>query len=296
VRRSWATLAIISRWSAIWRCSRLDALGHVGEGIGQGAHFVTAGRQVHRSGAGFSAVGRGCGCADAPVAAQPLRQPVQRQRQAPEGEPAEHEGGCQAECRGHGRAPPQPPRADLRRHGVARGAVEHDVQVAGRPHVTGPHRKHRRAEDARRGRSHGVGAEQRQFGAGQKSLDRAQVDLVLLHHAGLADVVLHAAVGVEQVDLHARVHRHQHRQQCTARRALGVVAVGRGDLGPVPDDVPGQAMRQPLLRLQLLLCGHPLPEQRHEGAIRQQQQGQRQRQPGREGTWAHHGAGSGSKR
>ena len=123
-----------------------------------------------------------------------------------------------------------------------------------------------------------------------------QVDLLLPHHAGLADVVLHPAVSVQQVHLNARVHRHQHGQQRRARRMLGCVAVGRSDFRPVTDDVLGQPMGQALQGLLLLFGCHLPAEQCDEGAIGQQQQSERQRQAGGERARRFHRTGSRSKR
>ncbi len=145
-----------------------------------------------------------------------LRHLAQRQRHAPEGKSAQQPSGQQRQQGAGGQAPACMPHAGLRGHSLAGRAVQHHVQVARWARVTGAWRKHRGAEHVlcrSAGCVHGVGAPQRQRRALQEAAHGGQVHLGLLHHAGLADVMRHAAVGVEQVDVYARVHEHQHAQQ-----------------------------------------------------------------------------------
>jgi hypothetical protein len=94
--------------------------------------------------------------------------------------------------------------------------------------------------------------------------------------------VFDAALGIQQVDLHRGIHGHQHRQQGLAGGAVGVVAVGRGDLGPMLDDVPGEAVRQPLRRLLRVLARDLAAEQQDESAVGQQQHRQGEGEAGGE--------------
>jgi len=89
---------------------------------------------------------------------------------------------------------------------------------------------------------------------------------------------MYAAVGVEHVDLDARVDDHQHRQQLVARHAIGLVTVGKGDLRPVFDDVPGQPVRQPLQGFLLVLGGDVPAEHPDQRAVGEQEQGHGHRQ------------------
>jgi hypothetical protein len=187
------------------------------------------------------------------VVAQATGQEVQRLRQAAKDEDADqqrHQHSCRSDQAG---TLPDPAQAELPGHLLAGLPVEHDVQVARRPCVTGARREHCGAEDARDSRAHRVGATQRQRSAGQEVAHGLQVHLLLPHHAGIADVGFDAAVGIEDIDLDAWVDHHQHRQHCRARSAVGLIGVGEGDFGPVFDDVPGQSMGQPLQRFLLVL-------------------------------------------
>ena len=252
---------------------RFDARGHGREGGFDGPHLVAAHRRRRRI---ALAVG-----VHAP------RQPVQRPRQAPEGEDPQGRHHQKA-CAGHHRqAPGCAVRPRLRGHRFARRAVEHHVQVTGRAAVARARRKHCGAEDtphAGAGRVHRVGAVQRQWRTGQEEAHRPQVDLRLLHHARFADVMRDAAVGVEHVDVHAGVDHHQHLQQ---RLACGQVLLGGvapadardHHLRPVAHDVPRQTVRQALQRLLLLPGRHLACHQQHAGAVDQQQHGQRRCQP-----------------
>ena len=222
------------------------------------------------------------------VVAHARGQPLQRPGEPAKREHAEQQRHQQADRGRQARALPDTPQAQLPGHLVARAPVEHHVQVARRTRVCGTRREHRGAENARHARAHRVAAAQRQGGAGQEGAHRLQVDLRLAHHAGLAEVGVDATVGVQHIDLHAGVHHHQHAQQRFARGAVGLVHVGQRDLRPVLDDVPRQAVRQPLQRLLLVLGRHLPAEQRDEGAVGQQQQRQGQRQAGAERARADH--------
>ena len=79
--------------------------------------------------------------------------------------------------------------------------------------------------------------------------------------------MLHPAVGMQQVDADARVHRHQHLQHGPAVGAAGVAGkhgAGGGQrlrrvvlhLRPMGHDVPRQAMRQALRAGVVLLHAH----------------------------------------
>ena len=106
---------------------------------------------------------------------------------------------------------PDAPQAELACHLVACLTVEHHVQITGRSHIAFARREHGRAEYSRHARSHRVGAAQGQCATRQEVAHGLQIDLVLSHHAGLADVGVNATVSVQHINLHAWVDHHQHR-------------------------------------------------------------------------------------
>ena len=257
-----------------------DARGQGVKGLRDGLHFVTR-RRCRRVGGPVVA-----------VVAHAAGHALQGQRQAAKAEQAQRPGGQQTGRCGRSGALPHPLLAELRRNLPACPAVEHDVQIARRVRVARPRREHRGAEDAGLARAHRVGAMQGQFGTAQKAAYGVQVHLRLAHHAGFAQVGVNAAARVQDVDLHAGVHHHQHLQQRVARGAFGLAGVGHGDLGPVAHDVPRQAVRQALQRLLFLLRCHLAAQAGHQCAVAQQQGGQRQGQTGGDGPSARHGAAS----
>lgn len=115
------------------------------------------------------------------------------------------------------------------------------------------------------------------------------------HHAGLPDIGAHPAVGIQQVHLDARIHRHQHRKQGLACGKIGLHGIRQDDLGPVFDDMPGQAVRQALQGFLLVLGGNMPTEQADQRAKSEQEQGQRNGQAPGERKASAQAAGS-SKR
>ena len=262
--------------------------GHVLERAFYRLHFVTL---LHRDDV---ADARGTGFVLA-EAAHAVRDAMQGPGQPMEcDDPARH--GEQQPQRGRERsALPDALQAGLTGNKRARLTVEHDVEVTGRLRVAGSRCKHRNAENAGQAGVHRIGAEQRQGRAFEKLPDRRQIDLRLPHHAGLADVMGDASVGVQHIDLNTRIDDHQHRQQGFAGRPVGSVRIGPCNLRPVFDDVTGQPVRQALQRL-LFVLGRDLPsEQADECAVGEQQHRHGDDEACREGGRTDHGTVS-SKR
>jgi hypothetical protein len=117
----------------------------------------------------------------------------------------------------------------------------------------------------------------------------SQIDQRLAHHAGLADVVGDATVGVKQIDLNARIHHHQHRQQGFPGQPVGSVCIDLCNLWPVFDDVTGKPVRQALQRLLFVLYRNVPTEQTDEPAVGKDEQCQGYDQAPGKGGRMHHG-------
>lgn len=271
VRDAGHGLAMCARLLLLARGLGFDAFGHFVESGANGLHFIASARRRTVPGCG------GMQGVQAVVAHAP-GETMQRLRQPTQGKGADRQGHQQTQAGHQSGTLPDAALAKLPADRFARLPVEDDVQVARRAAVAGTRREHRRAEDARQARTHRVAAPQGQGGATQEGAHRPQVDLLLLHHAGVADVGLDATVGVKHVNLDAGVNHHQHRQQRVARRAVGLVAVAHGNLGPVFDDVPGQPVRQALQRLLLVLGGDVPAKDADQRPVGEQEQGHGHRQ------------------
>jgi hypothetical protein len=123
-------------------------------------------------------------------------------------------------------------------------AVEDDVEVSGRLRFACARWETADTEDTFRPRPHRIRAVKRQRCPGEKSTDRIHVDLMLAHHARLADVSLDPPGWVEQVNLDSGVDGHQHAQQFAARARI-ILSAG-AQHRPVFDDVSREPVRQPL--------------------------------------------------
>ncbi len=138
------------------------------------------------------------------------------------------------------------------------------------------HAYRRRAEHLLRVQAARIVARDRQHLARQQTLDGPQVDAIPLDLARRRGVAHDAAVVRQQVDLHRRVHGHQHVKQRTHRiglPALGVHQfVGAGDMLGQP---AGQTLDHFLL---VAGIGGDLQPGR-SAAAGQQQQGEHGRQP-----------------
>jgi len=285
-------LAMRARLLVRARALCLDPGGHLVEGLADRGDLVVQRRatgvvRTHRHGQ------RG---ATRAVCAHPPLQVPQRSGEPAEGEHAEQQGHRQS-CRGGGAgAQPQASCGQRLRERIAVLSVEHDVEVARRGRFAGACRERRRAEDPGKVRPHRVGTMERQGVSREEAPHRLQVDGALAHHAGLADVGVDAARGIEHIDLDARVDRLQHRQQCIACLAFAGLGASRGDLWPALYDMARQSVRLALHRFLVMALLHLPSDQGHDQAEACQQQCEGQRQPGREAAVAVQGEPASTRR
>lgn len=197
-------------------------------------------------------------------------EPAQRPRDQRKG----HQAGHQAQQRHQADGPQR--RAEhrvgraLRHQLVMRLALQHHVDEA---HFLAVDAQRRRAEDLAAFGAARVVTQDGQRAAFQQPVHGGQVHALAAHAAVGGGMAGNAAVGVQQVDLHAGVDQHELVEE--AAHGAGHEAVGVGQLG-VARNAFGHVARQALHHFQLV---HAAGAQLHPGrgaAAHQQQHGKDQ--------------------
>ena len=101
---------------------------------------------------------------------------------------------------------------------------------------------------------------------------------------------------IEQIDLNARVHRHQHGEQGIACPLVGQVACVIGHLRPVFGDMSGQPVRQTLQALLFVMARRVANDQGDKRAVGDEQHGDHNDKHNTDGACPPRHAGTPSKR